>query len=157
MTRNTFLASFILVMVSLMPAQVRSFKGTVIRMQMAECPAQRGLMAALSGTSAGATTPCPEYTVVSDKVVYVITGHHADQFIPLAEEVDFLVKKNELVVLSDDEKSQTRFFVKAMALRSIWEREEEHRALMMRLAERSLSNYELRNSPTAAELEASYK
>ena len=146
MTRIPFVLSSIFAMVSLMPAQAQhwSFKGTVVKMQMSECTFRPGLMSTLSGTPIGVTKACPEYTVVSDKVVYVVTGRRADEFMPLAEDVEFVMnKKNELVVFSDNEKSQSRFFIKEMTLRSDWDRDQQHRTLMMRLAE----EYELRNSP----------
>jgi hypothetical protein len=96
--------------------------GTVVRMHLGECLAQRRLMAALSGNSAPqATEPCPEYTLVSDKVVYVVVGKNSHQLIPLAETILFRLQKNEIAVRVDDAWQETRFVVKEMALRSEWE------------------------------------
>ena len=66
-----------------------SFKGTVIKMRMTDCAMQRGFMATMSGASAPAGVMCPEFTVVSDKVVYVVVGRRAEEFIPLAEDMEF--------------------------------------------------------------------
>ena len=90
---------------------------------MTECMAQRHLMAKLSGDSAPQTGElCPEYTLVTDKVVYVIVGKASSQLIPLAEDIDFRLQKNELAVRVDDAKQESRFLIKAMILRSEWER-----------------------------------
>ena len=96
--------------------------GTIIRMRMAECLAQRGFMAKLSGDSAPQTGElCPEYTLITEKVVYVIVGKASTQLIPLAETVDFRFQKNELAVRVDDAKQESRFLIKAMVMRSEWE------------------------------------
>src|SRR5437899_10857424 len=62
--------------------------GTVVRMHMGEClDPRRGFMAALSGTpQLPRSEPCPEYTLVTDKVVYVIVGKF-NQLVPLAETI----------------------------------------------------------------------
>lgn len=89
---------------------------------------------------------CPEYTIVGDKVVYVVVGRHAEEFMPLAENMDFLIRKNELVLFSEDEKARSRFTIQQMTLRGDWEREEARREAEARAMERSAS-YELRNPP----------
>ncbi|HVJ05641.1 MAG TPA: hypothetical protein VM578_08205 [Candidatus Saccharimonadales bacterium] len=121
-----------------------SFKGTVIRMRMAECTAQKGFMAAMSGSPVQVPSSCPEYTIVGDKVVYVVVGRHAEEFMPLAENMDFLIRKNELVLFSDDEKARSRFAIQQMTLRGDWEREEAQKEAEARAMERS-ANYQLRN------------
>ncbi len=73
---------------------------------MTDCAMQRGFMATMSGVSAPAGVTVPEYTVMSDKVVYVVVGRRAEEFIPLAENMEFLIRKNELVIFSDDEKTK---------------------------------------------------
>lgn len=118
-----------------------SFKGTVIKMQMTECVVV-GFKAKMSGQPPSVSS-CPEYTVMSPTVVYVVLGRHADAFIPLAENMDFMVRKNEILI---SEKSKSRFVIQKMTLRSDWEREEERKELMDQAAERSVS-YELRNPP----------
>src|SRR3989442_14879675 len=105
--------------------------GTVVRMHMGEClDPRRGFMAALSGTpQLPRSESCPEYTLVTDKVDYVIVGNTFNQLVPLAETIDFRFRNNELLVRSDDAKHESRFLIKEMSLRSEWEhsrrREEE--------------------------------
>lgn len=96
--------------------------GTVVRMRMADCMSSHRFMNALSGgsTQQGGES-CPEYTLVTEKVVYVIVGKSSDQLIPLAETIDFRLQKNELAVRVDDSNKESRFSIKAMALRSEWE------------------------------------
>ena len=96
--------------------------GTVVRMRMADCMSSHRFMTALSGgpTQQGGES-CPEYTLMTEKVVYVIVGKSSDQLIPLAETIDFRLQKNELAVRVDDASKESRFSIKAMALRSEWE------------------------------------
>jgi len=109
---------------TLSQAQSRwSFKGTVTRMRMTDCAAQHSFMATMSGVPAPAGISCPEFTVMSDKVVYVVLGRHAEEFIPLAENMEFLIRKNELVLFSDDEKTKAHFVIRQMTLREDWDRE----------------------------------
>jgi len=90
---------------------------------MGECLNQHRIMAALSGRPAEPTGElCPEYTLVSDKVVYRIVGKTSNQLIPLAEIIDFRFHKNELAVRVDDARQESRFVIKEMALRSDWEK-----------------------------------
>jgi hypothetical protein len=123
-----------------------SFKGTVSKMRMTQCIAQRGFMAAMSGVPAQAVSTCPEYTIMSDKVVYVVLGRHPEEFIPLAESMEFLVRKNELILFSADEKAKSRFVIQQMTLRADWDRAEARRELEAKMMERSV-NYESRNPP----------
>ena len=94
--------------------------GTVVRMHMGDCIlAHHGFMVAFGGPS----TPmeqesCPEYTLVSDNVVFVIVGKSSNQLIPLAETIDFRLHKNELAVRVDDAKHETKFTIKEMMVRS---------------------------------------
>ena len=126
-----------------------SFKGTVIKMRMTDCAMQRGFMATMSGVSAPAGIMCPEFTVMSDKVVYVVVGRRAEEFIPLAEDMEFLIRKNELVIFSDDEKTKTHFAIQQMTLRADWDRDEERKEQAARMMDRS-ADYEVRNSPRAS-------
>ena len=101
--------------------------GTVVRMHMGDCISQHGIRAALSGNpSPQGTELCPEYTLVTDKVVYLIVGKMSNQLIPLAEIIDFRLNKNELAVRVDDARQETRFLIKEMALRSEWESNRQH-------------------------------
>jgi glucosamine 6-phosphate synthetase-like amidotransferase/phosphosugar isomerase protein len=123
-----------------------SFKGTVTRMRMTDCVMHTGFMATMSGVPAPAGITCPEYTLMSDKVVYVVVGRRTDEFIPLAENMVFLIRKNEIVLFSDDEKTKSRFSIQRMMLRADWDREEERKELAAAIMERSV-NYEARNPP----------
>jgi hypothetical protein len=150
MKRVTLVFIFVCSAAALLQAQGHwSFKGTVTRMRMTDCTTQRGFMAAMSGTPAQVAGTCPEYTVVSDKVVYVVVGRRAEEFIPLAENLEFLIRKNELVLFSDDEKAKSHFAIQQMTLRAEWDREEARKELATRMMERSVS-YETRNPPRAS-------
>lgn len=133
-----------------------SFKGTVTRMRMIDCVPQRGFVAAMSGTPAQAGGTCPEYTIMSDKVVYVVVGRHADEFIPLAENMDFLIRKNELVLFSDDEKTKSHFAIQQMMLRQDWDREQARRELAEKMMERTV-NYDGHNQSRASVMPTSAK
>jgi len=123
-----------------------SFKGTVIKMRMTDCIPQRGFLATMAGAPATTGISCPEYTVMSDKVVYIVVGRHGDDFIPLVEDREFLIRKNELIIFSDDEKVRSRFAIQRMTLRADWDREEERKELEARMMERSV-NDDVRNPP----------
>jgi hypothetical protein len=102
--------------------------GTVVRMRMGEClPARHGFMVSFGGAaSPGVPEACPEYTLVSDKVVFVIVGNSADQLVPLADVVDFRLQKNELAMRLDDSRHETKFSIKEMILRSEWDTVQKH-------------------------------
>ena len=100
--------------------------GTIIRMKMGECLSPRGFMATISGTPRQQSDDaCPEYTLVTEKVVYVIVGKSSSQLLPLAEITDFRFQKNEIAIRVDDAKHESRFLIREMALRSEWERERQ--------------------------------
>lgn len=154
MKRIALLFVFVWSAAAVLQAQVPwSFKGTVIKMQMTNCVLQKGFVAAMAGTPAQSASSCPEYTVVSDKVVYVVVGRRAEEFMPLAENMDFSVHKNELVLFSDDEKTKSRFTVQQMMLRAEWDREEARKELAAKMMERS-ANYEVRNPPASMATDA---
>ena len=113
----------------------RSFKGTVLKMQMTDCLVSTGFKVAMSGRPASVGS-CPEYTVISPTVVCVVVGRRTGDFIPLEEEVEFVVRKNEL--LSNAE-SKSRFIIQQMTLRGDWEREEARKELAAEALERSVS------------------
>lgn len=97
--------------------------GTIVRMHMGDCLPDPGILGALSGNSRPQSTEvCPEYTLVSDKVVYVIVGKPSKDVLPLAQEVDFRIRKNEVAVRVDDDNRETRFLVREMILRAEWDR-----------------------------------
>jgi hypothetical protein len=102
--------------------------GMVIRMRTGEClPAHRGFMVAFGGPQAQmAMESCPEYTLVSDKVVYVIVGRSSNQLVPLADIIDFRLQNNELAVRVDDARKESKFGIKEMVLRSEWDLAQKH-------------------------------
>jgi len=103
-------------------------QGTVVRMRMNECVfPHRGFMATMSGQSAQISPDlCPEYTLVSEKVVFVIVGTSSNQLIPLADVLDFRLHKNELAVRLDDARHESKFSIKEMILRSEWDLVQKH-------------------------------
>ncbi len=68
----------------------------------------------------------PEYTLVSDHVVFVIVGKLSNSLIPLAQTIDFRFHKNELAVRIDDAKHEAKFAIKEMMVRSEWDRVQRH-------------------------------
>ena len=95
-------------------------------MQMGDCVlARHGFMNTFSPPQAPAEDPCPEYTLVSDKVVFIIVGKSSKEFVPLAEVVDFRFQ-NELSIRIDDERKESKFIIKEMTLRSQWELIQHH-------------------------------
>ena len=99
-------------------------QGTLIRMRMTDCLGpQHGFMATMSG--GGKVEPgvlCPEYVLVADKVVYVISGKTSEALIPLAEVTRFRLQKNEMLIRIDDAAKETHFHIKSMVLRPEWDR-----------------------------------
>ncbi len=101
--------------------------GTVVRMRMGDCAAPRhGFMATLGGPAQSVPEACPEYTLVSDKVVLVIVGSSSGQLVPLADVIDFRLHKNELDVRIDDARHESKFSIREMILRSEWDLVQQH-------------------------------
>src|SRR3954452_18709830 len=102
--------------------------GTVVRMRMGPCmPEHHSFMLAMSGAGPqNAPEACPEYTLLSDKVVYVIVGRSTNQLVPLADEIDFRLQNTELAVRVDDAKRESKFGIKEMILRSEWDLVQKH-------------------------------
>ena len=107
--------------------------GTVVRMRMVDClPVRHGFMVAMGGAPTQMSSEvCPEYTLISDKVVFVIVGKSSDQLIPLADVVDFRFNKNELAMRIDDARRESKFNIKEMILRTDWELIQKHIADQM--------------------------
>ena len=97
--------------------------GTVVRMRLSECTIPRhGVMATLSSAQHPRTDEvCPEYTLVAEKVVFLLEGKTAGQLIPLAEGIDFRLENHELAVRVDDAGHESKFNIKEMMLKSQWE------------------------------------
>lgn len=113
--------------------------GTIVRMRMTDCPEiQHSFMATVSGGGrADSGLQCPEYVLVSDKVVYVITGKSSAELLPLAETTRFRLQKNEMLIRIDDEQKESRFHIRGMFMREDWERnqmlqEAEEKAMISR-------------------------
>jgi hypothetical protein len=102
--------------------------GTVVRMRMGDClSVHHGFMFAMGGPAAQMSDEtCPEYTLVSDKVVFVIVARSSNQLIPLADVIDFRFHNNELAVRVDDAKHESKFSIKEMVLRSEWDLVQKH-------------------------------
>jgi hypothetical protein len=102
--------------------------GTVVRMRMGDCMLMhRGFINAFGPPQAAATEEsCPEYTLVTDKVVFLIVGKSSNQLVPLAEVIDFRFQNKELAVRVDDARKESKFAIKEMTLRSEWELIQKH-------------------------------
>ena len=117
-----------------LPVAAQNFQpGTVTRMQTKECTVMHGALAAVGYMPQMTGEICPEYTLVSEKVVYVVVGKRSSQFMPLAETVQFRLYKNDLLVRVDDEKRERRFSIKEMTLRADWERDQISRDKQLEL------------------------
>ncbi len=127
---KSFLRIALLLLVSAATAQqIGAYQhGTVIRMRMSECmPSHHAFLTTFGGQAAPAIPEaCPEYTLLSDKVVFIIVGRSSGQLIPLADVIDFRVRTNELAVRVDDAKHESRFNIKEMVLRSDWDLIQKH-------------------------------
>jgi len=102
--------------------------GTVVRMRMGECMLMhRSFISAFGPPQAAAVEEnCPEYTLVTDKVVFLIVGKSSNQLVPLAEVIDFRFHNKELAVRVDDARKESKFAIKEMTLRSEWEHIQRH-------------------------------
>jgi hypothetical protein len=103
-------------------------QGTVVRMHMGDCGLMhRGFMNQFGPPQAAAAEDaCPEYTLVTDKVVFLIVGKSSNQLVPLAEVIDFRFQNRELAVRVDDARKEAKFAIKEMTLRSEWELIQKH-------------------------------
>jgi hypothetical protein len=124
--KRTLFCIFVLALPVVLSAQSahNHQQGTIVRMRMTDCLGpQHGFMAQMSG--GGQMEPallCPEYVLVADKVVYVISGKSSEQLIPLAEVTRFRLQKNEMLIRIDDASKESHFHIKAMVLRPEWDR-----------------------------------
>jgi len=126
--KHTLFCILLLVVPICLSAQNRPHQqGTIIRMRMTDCMGpQHSFMAAMSGQAKVETSAiCPEYVLVGDRVVYVISGKTSDQLIPLAEVTRFRLQKNEMLIRIDDAAKESHFRIKAMVLRPEWDRNQK--------------------------------
>lgn len=129
---------FLLAVPVILSAQTQTRQqGTIVRMRMTDCMGpQHPFMSAMSGAvNVEQGLLCPEYVLVGEQVVYVLSGKTSEQLLPLAEVTSFRFQKNELLVRVDDAQKESHFHIKAMVLRAEWDRhqmleEEETSAAM---------------------------
>ena len=102
--------------------------GTVVRMHMGDCMLMHGgFMTAFGPPQPQANEGvCPEYTLLSEKVVFVIVGKNSNELVPLAENIDFRFHNKDLMVRVDDARHESKFAIKEMTLRSQWEKIQKH-------------------------------
>ena len=99
---------------NLLTAQIGIYQhSSVVRMHMGDCIlALRGFMTAFGASAAQQNEASgPQYALVSNNVGDVIVGKSSSQLIPLAETIDFRLRKNELAVRMDDAKHESRFAI----------------------------------------------
>jgi len=116
--------------------------GTIVRMRMGDClPAHHGFITTFGGPASNLPADsCPEYTLISEKVVYVIVGRSSTQLVPLADVIDFRLRNNEMAVRIDDAKHETKFGIKEMILRSEWDLIQRHIAEQLSTSLRTTEN-----------------
>jgi hypothetical protein len=126
--KPAFLTILLFASVSGWAATVSGYQhGIVVRMRMGDCgPGRHGFMASFGPPQAPVEDACPEYTLLSDQVVFVIVGKSSREFVPLAQTVEFRFQKNELTVRVDDERKESKFMIKEMTLRSEWNMVQQH-------------------------------
>ncbi|MGA7078467.1 MAG: hypothetical protein WBQ43_07315 [Terriglobales bacterium] len=102
--------------------------GTVTRMHMGDCQLiHRGFMNQFGPPQQMAIEDsCPEYTLVTEKVVFLIVGKSSSQLVPLAEVIDFRFQNKDLAIRVDDARKESKFTIKEMTLRSQWELLQKH-------------------------------
>lgn len=123
--KPTLCCTLLLTFTGLLVAQSNTRQqGTIVRMRMTDCPQpQHSFMASISGAApAELGLQCPEYVLVSDKVVYVISGKNSEELLPLAETSRFRLEKNEMLIRIDDARKESHFRIQAMMMRQEWER-----------------------------------
>jgi hypothetical protein len=124
--KQTLIAILLVIFPGLLLAQTRTHQqGAIVRMRMTDCmePPHRFIANMSGGGRADSGMQCPEYVLVADKVVYVISGKN-NQLLPLAETTRFRFQKNEMLIRVDDAPKESHFYIKAMMMRSEWERAE---------------------------------
>lgn len=101
--------------------------GTVVRMRTGDCAVvHHGFMLAMGGPQPAVEETCPEYTLISEKVVFVIVGKSSNDIIPLADEINFRFHNHELAIRLDDAAHESKFTIKEMLLRSQWDIVQRH-------------------------------
>jgi len=99
-------------------------EAVIVRMRLVVCPGpQHSFMMALSGSArVGPQDPCPEYTLLTEKIAYIVIGRASNQLVPLAETTKFRFQNREMLIRAGDSNHESHFMIKEMLLRSEWER-----------------------------------
>jgi len=121
--------TLILTSIAVFAAPIGAYQqGTVVRMHMGDCQLiHRGFMNQFGPPQAAAVEDgCPEYTLVTESVVFLIVGKSSSQLVPLAEVIDFRVANKELAVRVNDARKEAKFAIKEMTLRSEWDLLQKH-------------------------------
>jgi hypothetical protein len=128
MKRTLFLAIVFCCLSDYSSAAVAGYQqGTVVRMHMGNCTLTRhGFLSTFGPPQAASEEPCPEYTLVSEKVVFIIVGKSSNELMPLAETVDFRFRNNELLIRATGSRRESKFVIKEMMLRAQWELAQKH-------------------------------
>lgn len=124
--KSTLITLLLLIFPAVVLAQTHAHQqGIIVRMRMSDCMQRpHRFLANMSGAgTVDSGMQCPEYVLVGDKVVYVISGK-SNQLLPLAETTRFRFQKHEMLIRVDDAPKESHFYVKAMMMRSDWERTE---------------------------------
>jgi hypothetical protein len=124
--KRTLITTLLVIFPGLLLAQTHPHQqGIIVRMRMTECmePPHRFMANMSGGGNTDRGIQCPEYVLVADKVVYVISCK-SNRLLPLAETTQFRFQKNEMLIRVDDADKESHFYVKAMMMRSQWERTE---------------------------------
>ena len=127
--RRILTCILLLILPTLATAQNHNLqRGTIVRMRMTDClgPQHKFMTTMSGGANIETGAQCPEYVLVTDNVVFVISGKTADALIPLAEATHFRLQKNEMLIRIDDAQRESRFTIKEMVLRSEWEAVQNH-------------------------------
>ena len=127
--KSTLLFALLLSAALASAAPLGSYRhGTVIRMRMGACMLMHGSFITAFGPPQSQANEgvCPEYTLLSDQVVFIIVGKSSNQLVPLAETIDFRFHNKQLMVRVDDARHESKFAIKEMTLRSEWEMIQRH-------------------------------
>ncbi len=77
--------------------------------------------------------------------MYVIVGSSSNQFIPLADVIEFRINKSQIAVRLDDARRESKFAIKEMILRSEWEQVRKHIIEQLDASPRPVDAFTTRN------------
>jgi hypothetical protein len=129
--KSTLLLTLVLSCISVaFAAPIGAYRqGTVVRMHMGDCQLMhRGFMNQFGPPQqAAAEDSCPEYTLVTDKVVFVIVGKSSNQLVPLAESSISVLRTKNWQIRVDDARKESKFSIKEMIALAMGPHPEAHR------------------------------